>query len=224
MSVVAWCFDGFSSHGSNKSWTTINLASTTLKSTATEKRTVPVVLLHGIPELIHTCAADYGALDFKVMVNQGEIDHVRQLYINPNHAVFRLVSPPLSTFLELYYNELGRPPVEHKTIWTIYCSTLELIRQCEEVPAILVAINANNTVENGEMALLEGLHNLPEMDYYMDSVGNEPEHLMALDTFEADEPYVDGDYNEIDTEPRLFAEFSDPEDDEHDKHGIDNRL
>ncbi|KIK77025.1 hypothetical protein PAXRUDRAFT_168071 [Paxillus rubicundulus Ve08.2h10] len=130
------------------------------------------VLPHGIPELTHTCAADYGALDFKVMVNQGAINHVCQLYINPNHAVFKLVSPPLSAFLELCYNELGRPPVERETIWMIYHSTLELIRQCEEVSAILVAIDANDTVENGEMPLLEGLHNLPETDYYMGGVGN----------------------------------------------------
>ncbi|KIK73658.1 hypothetical protein PAXRUDRAFT_177824, partial [Paxillus rubicundulus Ve08.2h10] len=186
------------------------------------------VLPHGIPELIHTCAADYGALDFKIMVNQGAIDHVHQLYINPNHVVFKLVSPPLSAFLELCYNELGCPPVEREMIWTIYCSTLELIRQCEEVPAILMAIDANNTVENGEMALLEGLRNLPETDYYIGGVGNgmglQPEHLTVLDTFEADEPHVDGNYNEIDAEPLLFAEFSDAEDDEHDEHGIDNRL
>ncbi|KIK77550.1 hypothetical protein PAXRUDRAFT_17426 [Paxillus rubicundulus Ve08.2h10] len=224
MSVVAWCFDGFSSCGSNKSWTTINLTSTTLESAATKNKVLP----HGIPKLIHTCAADYGVLDFKVMVNQGAINHIRQLYINPNHAVFGLVSPPLSACLELCYNELGCPPVEHEMIWTIYHSTLELIQQCEEVSVILVAIDANDTVENGEMDLLEGLHNLPETDYYMGSVGNgtglQPEHLMALDAFEADEPHVDGNYNEIDTEPLFFAEFSDAEDDEHDEHCIDNRL
>ncbi|KAF8835867.1 hypothetical protein BDN67DRAFT_992298 [Paxillus ammoniavirescens] len=174
------------------------------------------VLLHGIPKLIHTCATDYRALDFKAMVNQGAIDHIHQLYMNPNHAVFELVSPPLSAFLELCYNELGRPPVERETIWMIYRSTLELIRQCEEMPVILMAIDANDTVENGEMALLEGLRNLPEMDYYMGGVSNG----MGL----SDEPHVDGNYNEIDAEPLLFAEFSDTEDDEHDKHGIDNRL
>ncbi|KIK82242.1 hypothetical protein PAXRUDRAFT_154182, partial [Paxillus rubicundulus Ve08.2h10] len=37
---------------------------------------------------------------------------------------------------------------------------------------ILVAVDTNNTIEDSEMALLEGLCNLPEMDYYIGSVGN----------------------------------------------------
>ncbi|KAI5988558.1 hypothetical protein EDD15DRAFT_2389274 [Pisolithus albus] len=95
------------------------------------------VLPHGIPELIYTCPGDYGALDFKVMVSPAAIKHVQQLYIVPDHAVFDLVPPSFNVYMEACYLQLGRPSVTRTSAWTIYCAILDMMRQCENVPAIL---------------------------------------------------------------------------------------
>ncbi|KAF8444487.1 hypothetical protein L210DRAFT_957937 [Boletus edulis BED1] len=60
------------------------------------------ILPHDIPELIHRCAADNGALNFKVTISQDAISCVRNLYIDPHN--------------HLCYNELGRPPITRVSI------------------------------------------------------------------------------------------------------------
>ncbi|KAI6014646.1 hypothetical protein EDC04DRAFT_2904024 [Pisolithus marmoratus] len=64
---------------------------------------------HSIPELIYSYAGDYGALDFKIMISLAAIEQVQKLYINPNHPVFNLIPPALSTFIKACYLQLGHP-------------------------------------------------------------------------------------------------------------------
>ncbi|KAF8435306.1 hypothetical protein L210DRAFT_3613594 [Boletus edulis BED1] len=97
-----------------------------------KRRDKKKILPHGVPELIHRCAEDYAALDFKVMVSCEALDHVRRLYINDNHPVFDLVPPSLDYFISQCYDELGRPVVERDSIWYIYCTLLDLMKLCEE--------------------------------------------------------------------------------------------
>ncbi|KAF8424001.1 hypothetical protein L210DRAFT_3422234 [Boletus edulis BED1] len=129
------------------------------------------VLPHGIPELIHRCAEDYGALDFKVTVSQEALDHVHHLYINDNHPVFDLVPPNLSCFIASCYDELGRPVVERGSIWSIYCALLDLVRLRNGLHPILVAIG-DQPENDEELSLIPGLEDLHEVEGYLGGVGN----------------------------------------------------
>jgi len=64
-------------------------------------------LPHGIPELIHQCATDYGVLDFKVTVTQDAIDLIHNLYINSDNHIFDMLPATLCAHIELCYDELG---------------------------------------------------------------------------------------------------------------------
>jgi hypothetical protein len=131
------------------------------------------ILLHGIPELIHQCAADYGALDFKVTVSQDAVNHVRDLYINSNHRVFDLLPASLNTVIELCYDQLGRPPVAWASIWGIYLELLDLIRQYQDMADILNEHeNGNAAGIDDDLPLLQGLQDLHERTGYLGGVGN----------------------------------------------------
>ncbi|KAG0709719.1 hypothetical protein DFH29DRAFT_11905 [Suillus ampliporus] len=79
------------------------------------------MLPHGVPHLIYESLQDFGALDFKVTVEQDAIDHVHHVYVNPDHPVFDLVPKPLDGFIRRWYDDLGRPPVTRQSVWS-FCS------------------------------------------------------------------------------------------------------
>ena len=107
------------------------------------------------------------------MVSPAAIDHVRQLYIDPKHAVFDLVPPNLSTFIDRCYHQLGCPSVGRRTAWIVYCNLLNLVRLCEAIPAVLEAINPVEEHETvGELQLLPGLQDLHETEEYMGGIAN----------------------------------------------------
>ncbi|KAI9461351.1 hypothetical protein HD554DRAFT_2041432 [Boletus coccyginus] len=125
--------------------------------------------------LLHTSPEDYGALDFKVVVQPTAVDNIRQIYIKSTHSVFELVPPALNAFLKECYNTLGRPLVDCKSVWKVYCALLSIIQHYVEVPAILESIDANVPDANEKVPLLGSLKDLPfqdtDIEYYMDSVG-----------------------------------------------------
>ncbi|KIJ06201.1 hypothetical protein PAXINDRAFT_92365 [Paxillus involutus ATCC 200175] len=140
---------------------------------ARKRRDRNKVLPHGRPELIHTSPEDFGALDFKVTVDPAAIQQVRNIYIKPDHPVFDLVPGPLNVFLRECYNELGCPVVDRSSVWTVYRQLHAVIQYHAETPPILASINTE--MEDDELALLEGLQDLPflesETHYYMGGVG-----------------------------------------------------
>ncbi|KAG1780114.1 hypothetical protein EV702DRAFT_1043464 [Suillus placidus] len=75
------------------------------------------VLPHGVPNLIYDSPDDFGALDFKIILEPGAINHVRNLYVDPNHAVFELVPQDFGDFMQQCYDELGRPIVDCRSAW-----------------------------------------------------------------------------------------------------------
>ncbi|KIM63430.1 hypothetical protein SCLCIDRAFT_96929, partial [Scleroderma citrinum Foug A] len=95
------------------------------------------VLPHGVPELLHNCPGDYGALDFKVMIDCDAIEHVCKLYINSAHAVFNLIPPRFGTYLDDCYEQILCPSVDRHTVWTVYLHLLDEIHQCTEALSIL---------------------------------------------------------------------------------------
>ncbi|KAI6095605.1 hypothetical protein EDD16DRAFT_1492238 [Pisolithus croceorrhizus] len=135
------------------------------------------VLPHGILELIYTCPGDYGALDFKasaflVMVSPATIEQVQQHYIVPDHAMFDLVPPSLNVYMEACYLQLGHPSITCTSAWTVYCAILDMMWQCENVPAILSTTEDHTSVDVKEFDLLPGLHDLHETEGYMGGVAN----------------------------------------------------
>ncbi|KAG2146989.1 hypothetical protein BD769DRAFT_1660167 [Suillus cothurnatus] len=79
------------------------------------------ILPHGVPNLIYDSPEDFGAMDFKVIVDQDSIDHVRHMYVKPNHPVFDLVPQPLDQYIQHRYDDLGRPPVNRQSAWRTPC-------------------------------------------------------------------------------------------------------
>ncbi|KIM55289.1 hypothetical protein SCLCIDRAFT_30450 [Scleroderma citrinum Foug A] len=153
------------------------------------------ILLHGIPELIYTCAKDYGALNFREMVSAAAIDHVCKLYIDPKHIVFNLVLPTLSVFLNKCYHQLGSP-------------------SCKGVPAVLMAIGTEQHDMEDKLILLLGLQDLHETEKYMEAA-----HIQAMDQMANDEPEL------IDaTPPLLVAQFSSDEDMDAEEDEVDISL
>ena len=106
------------------------------------------------------------------MVSPAAIDHIRQLYIDPKHIIFDLIPPTLNAFLDRCYHQLGCPPVGRSTVWIIYCNLLNLVRQCEGIPAVLTAIETEEHETVDELQLLPGLQDLHETEGYMGGLAN----------------------------------------------------
>ena len=104
------------------------------------------------------------------MVTQEAIEHVREVYITPNHIVFDLVSPALNTFIQACYVQLGSPAVQRRTVWTIYADILSILQNCNDI-APWVAAESHDEVPD-ELPLMGGLRDLPQNNYYMGGVGN----------------------------------------------------
>ncbi|KAG9310537.1 hypothetical protein JVU11DRAFT_9081 [Chiua virens] len=186
------------------------------------------VLPHGIPELIHRCPADYGALDVKVAISQDAVNCVRDLYINRDHRVFDLLPASLDTIIEQCYNQLGRPPVERASIWGIYLELLGLIRQYQDMAEALDEHENGNAVGTigDELPLLQGLQDLHERAGYLGGVGNgiEVEHIQELDRFLDEEPEIGDADNEINVDPSLWVNSFSDDDDSEDEDKISDIL
>ncbi|KAF9232881.1 hypothetical protein BU15DRAFT_67056 [Melanogaster broomeanus] len=222
-------FESLLEQGVEEGWydidNTLQLKLKAFPSLPTRLISLHKVLPHGIPELIHTSPEDYNALDFKVTMSAESLDYVRQLYINPSHAVFERVPPSLGACIEQCYNQLNRPPVNRASAWMVYLDLVYILRQRVETLPILKEIDIRMTDEDDddELPLLEGFQDLPyhenAMHYYMGGVGGgmglQPEHIQALDAFEEDEPFTV--YNDIDAVPDvLITTFSEDSDSDSD--------
>ncbi|KAI6156702.1 hypothetical protein BKA82DRAFT_4009262 [Pisolithus tinctorius] len=130
------------------------------------------VLPHGIPKLIHTCAEDYGVLDFKVMVDPKTIEDVQQLYIKADHPVFNLVPHVLNAFIDKCYIQLGSLSVQHNTIWVIYLDLLSLLWQQPDIIPVIKGATSDNEEQNDDVPLIDGLQDLIKNDQYMGGLGN----------------------------------------------------
>ncbi|KAG2028797.1 hypothetical protein BDR03DRAFT_882683, partial [Suillus americanus] len=86
------------------------------------------ILPHGVPNIIYEAAEDFGALDFKIKLEQEAIDHVRSAYIKPSHLVFDLVPEVFGECISQFYDGLGRPAVTRQSAWEIYLQLLEMLQ------------------------------------------------------------------------------------------------
>ncbi|KAG1853232.1 hypothetical protein C8R48DRAFT_675899 [Suillus tomentosus] len=177
------------------------------------------VLPHGVPNLIYESPEDFGALDFKIILEPSAIDHVRSTYIDPDHAVFDLVPREFGHFIQDCYHELGRPPVNRQSAWTVYLHLHRTIsRLYEQLPPVVLADD-----EDDPLPLLENHQDLPfheddDRDYYMGGVGRglglDESHSQQLDELvQDDEPDVGDNYLEgLDHAGLVVWEFSEDED------------
>lgn len=104
------------------------------------------------------------------MVTQEAIKHVRKVYIMPDHVVFDLIPPALNTFIQGCYVQLGSPAVQCRTVWTIYADILSILQNCNNITPWVVAVSHDEVPD--ELPLMDGLHDLPQNNYYMGSIGN----------------------------------------------------
>ncbi|KAG6371947.1 hypothetical protein JVT61DRAFT_8961 [Boletus reticuloceps] len=179
------------------------------------------ILPHGAPRLIHQSPEDYGALDFKVAVEQTTVDTARSVYINADHPVFDLVPPSLGAFIENCYNKLGRPPVDRSSVWTVYLTLLRTLQDHDHdiIQGVLTAaIDAENlnAARGEELPLMAGLDDLPaNADGYMGGVGGGTglQHIRHLDDLENDDDPLPAGFDEsmVDISPLIIDAFSDDE-------------
>ncbi|KAG1786291.1 hypothetical protein EV424DRAFT_1523978 [Suillus variegatus] len=131
------------------------------------------VLPHGVPELIYRSPEDFGALDFKIKVENAAIEHVRATYIKPGHPVFDLVPSDLGDSLQICYERLGRPVVNRKSAWTVYLGLLRIFAASIETLPRMPSPDSSEGDE--DLPLLQEHRDLPFHEetngyYYMGGV------------------------------------------------------
>jgi hypothetical protein len=85
-----------------------------------------------------------------VIVDQDSIDHVRHMYVKPNHPVFDLVPQPLDQYIQHHYDDLGRPPVNRQSAWRVYLDILHSIQIATQLPPLI-----NVLIDEDPLPLLE---------------------------------------------------------------------
>ncbi|KAG9311682.1 hypothetical protein JVU11DRAFT_7919 [Chiua virens] len=184
------------------------------------------ILPHGVPELIFQNPTNYGALDFKVPVNQAVIGSIRGLYINAAHPVFDLVPQRLNDFLVGCYDRLGNPALERGSIWSVYLNILSAARQYAEVPRILASLSSEEAVPE-ELELMSDQRDLPDNNgEYMGGVGNgyglQQEHHHELDQLDVECEHAGVEpEDEMDVPPLIITAFSDDDSEDEDSAFID---
>ncbi|KAF8957939.1 hypothetical protein BDZ97DRAFT_1669109, partial [Flammula alnicola] len=78
------------------------------------------ILPHGVPNDICAFPERFGAMDFKVKVEEEAIDYVEQLYAPPDDPVFELVPPTFAYYTQIMYDDMGTPAVTGESVWDIY--------------------------------------------------------------------------------------------------------
>ncbi|KAG1901335.1 uncharacterized protein F5891DRAFT_1187611 [Suillus fuscotomentosus] len=182
------------------------------------------VLPHGVPNLIYESAEDFGALDFKVTVKQDAIDHVHNIYVKPDHPVFYLVPKPLNDLIQDCYDDLGRPPVTHQSVWTIYLDLYHSIQHSAQIPVIVDSLTDATNSDEEPLLLLESqkdlfFHGDTDSAYYMGGIHsghglNASDHRRLDELAELDEPGADllPTAPIIEEEGLVITGFSDEED------------
>ncbi|KIO00307.1 hypothetical protein M404DRAFT_153118 [Pisolithus tinctorius Marx 270] len=118
------------------------------------------VLPHGVPKLMFRSPQDYGAIDFKFMVDKATLTHVRELYLNTGHPVFDLVPRPLNGHIEECYHRLGRPAITRSSVWDVYLDLLHALQNHALLLPVLDLLPVDIDVDDS-LPLLRGQRELP---------------------------------------------------------------
>ncbi|KAJ7668830.1 hypothetical protein B0H17DRAFT_1162310 [Mycena rosella] len=197
-----------------------------------QKKSIHIILPHGVPNDMYEHPGDYRVLDFKVctLVNLPEaIDEVRALHAAEDHNVFQLVPPDFHAIISQMYDEMGQPPVTRATCWDIYLRLLTRFRALDEAHDIPHDIDAEwgyaltmaGDYHAEDIELIPDLQPLrngdevvgPDGSYYMGGVNNgeglDAEKLAQLDQMiNEDEPRVE---DHLEQEGAIFVlEISNP--------------
>ncbi|KAJ3764551.1 hypothetical protein FB446DRAFT_57405, partial [Lentinula raphanica] len=173
------------------------------------------VLPHGIPALIQKFPHQYGAVDFKIGVDEDLLQKMEAKYAPPDHPVFQL-TPPEFNQRALYFleHELHSPDITIHTFWDVYTSLLQLFQSetqnnmtlSHEVQEFL----ANEELINSEMVnLMEGQ---AELRYNGKVIGEE-----GLTDQEIANPFF-----RQDSENYFEVDFTDEEEEEKEMDGVDS--
>ncbi|KAF8215519.1 hypothetical protein K438DRAFT_2104665 [Mycena galopus ATCC 62051] len=90
------------------------------------------ILPHGIPDLIVAKPHLYGTEDYKVLVPPELFDEMEQAWAPPDDPVFELTPPIFTRRIEDIYESLGRPEVNSRSFWDVYCALLDCIVQVDD--------------------------------------------------------------------------------------------
>jgi hypothetical protein len=110
----------------------------------------------------------------QITVEQDAIDHVQGVYINPSHPIFDLVPPNLNDYIQLCYEEIGCPIIDHDSAWTVYHDLLDKLQHGNNSMLLDVSGDEYSDEELEDLPLLNKHQDLPfnEDGYYMGGVGS----------------------------------------------------
>ncbi|KAL1659835.1 hypothetical protein GGF50DRAFT_64441 [Schizophyllum commune] len=91
------------------------------------------ILPNGVPNDILEDPGRFGALDFRIQVQQEAINEVRQRYADPAHPVFDLVPLDFLPIIDAAYTAIGRPVVGRASCWEVYSRLLDQILSAEYI-------------------------------------------------------------------------------------------
>ncbi|KAI6094415.1 hypothetical protein EDD16DRAFT_1487242 [Pisolithus croceorrhizus] len=92
----------------------------TAKCCDQNKKSLP----HGVPGLIHTSPADYGALDFNASLQIRAYESQQFFLLQTSHPIFNLVPPTFGGFLQECYVSFQSPSVSCHNVWVLYLKPL----------------------------------------------------------------------------------------------------
>ncbi|KDR77552.1 hypothetical protein GALMADRAFT_65908 [Galerina marginata CBS 339.88] len=142
------------------------------------------ILPHGVPNDIYNNPERFGALNFKIQVEQAAIDHVRQAFAPPSDPVFELVPSEFGKYAGILYTSMGSPTVNSENVWDIYRELVHRFEHLddaadfnEECQVYLDTLEDQSDIEIAVpplgVELYGGIEN-PDTngDYYMGGVNN----------------------------------------------------
>ncbi|KAJ8481657.1 hypothetical protein ONZ45_g15236 [Pleurotus djamor] len=168
------------------------------------------ILPHGVPDHMSEFPELYGALDFKVTVEQAAIERARELYAPRDHPVFQLVPQSFEAIIVTGYESLGSPTITRKNIWSVYRTLVDYVYAVQDAEdhsgetlagwSSEIEDVQEREVANAEIDTLTELVDAGERSdgsYYMGGVGGgaglEDHHENQLDQMlDRDEPMVGG--------------------------------
>ncbi|KAL0057723.1 hypothetical protein AAF712_015624 [Marasmius tenuissimus] len=85
----------------------------------------------GSPDDTEEYPEEYGFVNFKINIDPmaSYLAEAEQLWVPPDHEVFKLVPDEFHVITEGVYSELGRPPVNRDNVWQVYMMVLEQIEE-----------------------------------------------------------------------------------------------
>ncbi|KAJ7455486.1 hypothetical protein FB451DRAFT_1342284 [Mycena latifolia] len=147
------------------------------------------ILPHGIPDLIASKPESFATKDYKVVITSELFDEMEETWAKPSDPVFDLTPPSFDKQATSLYAQLGNPEVNIDTFWIAYSQLLNAFETAADVTLDDVMANADDHFEHAPQLIPD----------------QQPPRA------EEEEEEVEFDLDNLNFDPREYAEFTDDE-------------